>query len=75
MVFSPSTAAMFSSDVLLFVVIIVIIGLIYWPIIRMANREMAERRLAGKSDQSIMLLLLIPILGPLIYLAIRQLKK
>ncbi|MEM7571393.1 MAG: hypothetical protein AAF433_00780 [Bacteroidota bacterium] len=66
---------MFSSDVLLFVVIIVIIGLIYWPIIRMANREMAERRLAGKSDQSIMLLLLIPILGPLIYLAIRQLKK
>ena len=75
MVFSPSTAPMFSSDVFLFVVVIVIIGLIYWPIVRMANREMAERRQAGKSDTSIMLLMLIPVLGPLIYLAIRQLKK
>jgi hypothetical protein len=46
--------------------------LIYRPILKQAGEDMAARSRAGLSNGIVYALILLPLLGPLIYLAIRK---
>ena len=46
-------------------------GLIYWPILKIARRDIAARQRLGLSNGVLYTVLLIPLLGPFVYLVFR----
>jgi len=61
-----------SRDTILFVAVLLLAFCIYWPIMRIARHDMAERSRQGLSNTTILMLLLLPIIGPLLYLLFRR---
>lgn len=54
------------------ILMFVLAGLIYLPIARLARRDLQERRARGESDGAIFWVMMIPLIGPLIYLLVRK---
>ena len=46
--------------------------LIYWPILRIARVDMARRSQAGLSNGIVYAVLLLPLVGPVVYLVFRR---
>ena len=61
-----------TTSVLLAVAVIVVAVMIYRPILKIANEDMAARTRSGRSNAVVYALLLFPLLGPLLYLLIRK---
>lgn len=57
---------------LVFLLILVIAVAIYWPILRMARKDIAQRSAAGLGNGVLYAVLLIPLFGPIIYLLVRK---
>lgn len=51
--------------------VIVFAGLIYWPILKIARRTIAERDAAGLSNGLLYAVLLLPLIGPFVFLLVR----
>ena len=54
-------------------VVIILIVLIYRPILKMARADMAIRKQDGLGNGIVYAVLLIPVVGPLVYLLVRKL--
>lgn len=57
---------------LVFIAILLIAVAIYWPILRMARKDIAERSAAGLSNGVLYAVLLLPLFGPIVYLLFRK---
>ncbi len=57
---------------LVFVAILVIAVAIYWPILRMARKDISQRSAAGLSNGVLYAVLLLPLFGPIVYLVFRK---
>lgn len=60
------------SKALVFLLILVVAVAIYWPILRVARNDIAQRSAAGLSNGVLYAVLLIPLFGPIIYLVFRK---
>ncbi len=58
-------------NTLLILAILILAVLIYRPILAIAGKDMAARSAAGKSNGIVYAVLLFPLVGPFVYLAIR----
>lgn len=58
----------------LFLALVVVIAaiLVYWPILKRAREDMTERTQAGLSNSVVYAVLLLPFIGPFLYLALRR---
>ena len=52
--------------------VLVVAGLVYWPILRMARTDMADRSRAGLGNGIVYAVLLLPLVGPFVYLIFRR---
>lgn len=59
-------------DTLILLLILVIALAVYWPIMRIARKDLAERARAGLGNGVVYAVLLLPLFGPLIYLLLRN---
>jgi hypothetical protein len=59
-------------DTLILLLILVIAIAVYWPIMRIARRDLAERNEAGMGNGVVYAILLLPLFGPIIYLVFRN---
>ena len=59
-------------NTLLILAVLLLAVLIYRPILALAGKDMAARTAAGKSNGIVYAILLLPLLGPFVYLAIRS---
>ncbi|MTB50561.1 hypothetical protein [Lewinella sp. W8] len=59
-------------DTLILLLILIIAFAIYWPIMRIARRDLAERNQAGLGNGVVYAILLLPLFGPIIYLLLRN---
>lgn len=57
---------------LIFLGILGIAVAIYWPILRMARKDIAQRSAAGLGNGVLYAVLLIPLFGPIVYLLVRK---
>lgn len=57
---------------LVFLAILVAAVAIYWPILRKARVDIAARSQAGLGNGALFAILLIPLVGPIIYLVFRK---
>lgn len=58
-----------------FVTILLVLALafcIYFPVLRIARRDMNARVTAGLSAAPVLMILMLPIVGPLFYLLVRR---
>ena len=46
--------------------------LVYWPILRVARKDLAARSKAGLSNGIVYAILLLPLVGPVVYLGVRR---
>lgn len=61
------------SDIfLLALAAIAVVFILYWPVMRLAREDMVARSRAGMGNGVIYAILLLPLLGPLIYLLLRR---
>ena len=60
------------SQTLLTLAVIIIAGLVYWPILKMARVTIAERSAAGQSNSLLYAVLLFPLIGPFLFLLFRS---
>ncbi len=61
-----------TTSILLALAVIVVAVLIYRPILKIANADMAARSRSGRSNGVVYAILLFPLVGPLCYLLIRK---
>lgn len=61
-----------SKDSILFIAVLGIAFAIYYPIMRLARKDMAARTQNGLNSTPILMLLMLPILGPILYLLFRK---
>ena len=59
-------------ELIILLAVLLLAFLIYKPIMNIASRDMAKRTKAGKSNSVVYAILLLPLLGPLLYLAFRN---
>jgi hypothetical protein len=59
-------------SVLIGLAALILAVVVYRPILKLAAKDMAARSRAGLSNGIVYALILLPLLGPLIYLAIRK---
>ena len=57
---------------LVFAAVLIAVVAVYWPILKVARRDIAKRASAGLSNGILYAVLLIPLFGPLIYLVFRR---
>lgn len=55
-----------------FLVVLVVAIAVYWPILKKARTDIAARSAAGLSNGLLFAVLLIPLFGPIVYLALRS---
>ena len=48
--------------------VLIVAVAIYWPILRIAREDMADRARAGLSNSIVYAVLLLPLVGPVVYL-------
>ncbi len=60
------------NDTILFVAVLLLAFTIYYPIMRLARHDMAARSQRGLSNTPILVLLMLPILGPILYWLLRR---
>lgn len=60
------------SDTLMLLAILILAFCIYFPIIRIAKKDMETRTMAGMSTTPILMFLLLPLVGPLLYVLFRK---
>lgn len=59
-------------NVLVLLMILLAAFLVYWPILRLAKKDIAARSRAGLSNGLLFAVLFIPLLGPVVYLVFRR---
>ncbi len=59
-------------DTLLLLCILAVAVAIYWPILRIARQDIADRANAGLGNGMLYAVLLLPLFGPIIYLLLRS---
>lgn len=59
-------------NTLILLAVIVLAFFIYRPILRIASRDLAARSAAGQSNGVVYAILLLPLLGPFLYLGVRR---
>lgn len=52
--------------------VLVVAVLVYWPILRIARVDMARRSEAGLNNGIVYAVLLLPLVGPVVYLVFRR---
>lgn len=57
---------------LLLLVVIIVAAIIYWPILKKARVDIAARTKAGLSNGGLYAVLMIPLVGPFVYLLFRR---
>jgi|AntRauTorckE5430_2_1112549.scaffolds.fasta_scaffold01110_8 hypothetical protein len=57
---------------LLLLAVIIVAAIIYWPILKKARVDIAARTKAGLSNGGVYAVLLIPLVGPFVYLLFRR---
>ena len=57
---------------LILLAVIVVAGLVYWPILKSARVTIAERQAAGLSNGTLYAVLLFPLIGPFLFLLLRS---
>lgn len=60
------------NDTLLFLAVLLLAFTVYYPIMRLARHDMAARQQQGLSNTPILVLLMLPILGPILYWLFRR---
>lgn len=60
------------SDTLILLAILLLAFSIYYPIVKIARKDMDARALAGMSNTPVLMFLMLPIVGPLLYLMFRK---
>lgn len=61
-----------SKDTLLFLAVLLLAFCVYYPIMKLARQDMAARAQQGMGNGTIIVILMIPILGPIIYFLFRR---
>lgn len=61
-----------SYDTTLFIAVLLLAFCVYYPIMKIARRDMAARSNQGMGNTTILMILMVPILGPLLYLLFRR---
>jgi len=61
-----------SKDAFLFLAVLLLAFCIYYPIMRLARQDMKARERQGLSNSTIIMLLMLPIAGPILYLLFRR---
>lgn len=61
-----------TSDTFLILAVLLLAVCIYYPIAKIAKRDMATRNQAGMSSTPILYFMMLPIVGPLLYLLFRK---
>lgn len=61
-----------TSDTLILLAVLLLAFCIYYPIAKIAKSDMAERNRAGLSSTPILYFLMLPIVGPLVYMLVRK---
>lgn len=59
-------------DTLILLCILAVAVAIYWPILRIARKDIADRANAGLGNGMLYAVLLLPLFGPIIYLLVRK---
>ncbi len=59
-------------DWLILTIAMILIGLLYISVLGLAMKDMGWRKERGKSNSVLVAILLLPLLGPLIYLVFRS---
>ena len=59
-------------NTLLLLAVIVVAFLVYRPLLAIASRDMAARTAAGKSNGMVYAVLLLPLVGPFVWLLVRR---
>ena len=57
---------------LVFLAVLVVAVAVYWPILRIARKDIAARSRAGLSNGVVFAVLLLPLIGPVVYLIFRR---
>ncbi|NJC27201.1 hypothetical protein [Neolewinella antarctica] len=57
---------------LVMLAVLIVAVLIYWPILKKARVDLAERSQAGLSNGIVYAVLLFPLVGPVVYLLLRR---
>lgn len=61
-----------TSDTLILLAVLLLAFCIYYPIAKIAKRDMATRNQAGMSSTPVLYFMMLPIVGPLLYLVFRK---
>lgn len=61
-----------SYDTTVFLAVLLLAFCVYFPIMKIARQDMNARSQAGLSNTPILMLLMLPILGPLLFLLLRS---
>lgn len=61
-----------SYDTTLFIAVLLLAFCIYYPIMKLARKDMTARSNQGMSNTTILMILMIPILGPILYILFRR---
>lgn len=69
-VYTPKRKEMRQTLVMLGVLIVAVA--VYWPILKIAREDMAARARAGLGNGMVYAVLLLPLVGPVVYLVFRK---
>lgn len=61
-----------SYDTTLFIAVLLLAFCVYYPIMKLARKDMAARSDKGMSNTTILMILMVPILGPILYILFRR---
>lgn|GEM_PF-2025384 len=62
----------FMQQTLVFIAVLIVAVAIYWPILKKARADISARSAAGLGNGMLYAVLLIPLLGPILYLVFRK---
>lgn len=61
-----------SYDTTLLIAVLLLAFCVYYPIMKLARKDMAARAEQGMSNTAILMVLMVPILGPILYVLFRR---